>query len=106
MKCDDLMMRAVRHQIWRVDQTLKRYLASVEDLTHCWQSSTWLSQLISSVALLIDADAGLGDDNDELCNALEVRALDVVVGLAFPNGTWGLTLRAGRGRLCTTTLPK
>ena len=30
----DELMRAVRHQIWGVDQTLKRYLASVEDLTH------------------------------------------------------------------------
>ena len=24
-----------------------------------------------------------------------VLAIDVVVGLAFPNGTWGLTLREG-----------
>ena len=27
--------------------------------------------------------------------ARKVLALDVVVGLAFPNGTWGLTLREG-----------
>ena len=63
---------------------------------------------ISSVLLAVETDAGLGDGEVELCGALarKVHALDVVVGLAFPNGTWGLTLRAGRGRLCTGDSPK
>ena len=63
---------------------------------------------ISSVSLAVETDAGLGDGEVELCRALarKVHALDVVVGLAFLNGTWGLTIRAGRGRLCTGDSPK
>ena len=97
-----------------VDQTLKCHLTSGEDWTRHKSGSVVGRHLlgflnfVSSVALAVETDAGLGDDDGEVCGALarKVQALDMVVGLAFPNGTWGLTLRAGRGHLCTTTLPK
>ena len=87
-----------------VDQTLKRYLTSGEDWTQHKSGSVVGRHLlgflngISSLALAVETDAGLGDDDDgKVCGALAriVHALDVVVGLAFPNGTWGLTLREG-----------
>ena len=44
------------------------------------------SMFTFSVALLIDANAGFGDEGEDDDDGL-------VVGLSFPNSTWGQTLR-------------